>query len=230
MQTYIADVIPKIQRFSEKLDNTTLLTNQHWVLIDRISEEKKIYLFRPNNELLISKNGMVEKGRWEYLGNKSLVIDQGNQAYLFRFGFMDKNILALRIDTKEEYALFVNENVFSGEVNSFSKLNAYINENYLDDEDKSNAAVVTPPKRSPEEQLKYDEKMNKEAAVALVVVFILFIIVVVVAAYFGTRDHSTSQVINGEGSKSVRDILLGDRPLEEFLSGNFSMTPIFLCY
>jgi len=74
MKTFIADIIPKIQRFSDKLDNLTLLRNQHWVLIDNIETEKKVYIFRPNNELLISKNGKVEKGKWEYLGNKSLLI------------------------------------------------------------------------------------------------------------------------------------------------------------
>lgn len=29
MQTFISDLIPKIQRFSQKLDDLTLLSNQH---------------------------------------------------------------------------------------------------------------------------------------------------------------------------------------------------------
>lgn len=76
MKTYIADIIPKIQRFSEKLDNISLLTNQHWVAIDNIQNSKTVYIFRVNNDLLISTNGKVEKAKWEYLGNRSLLIDK----------------------------------------------------------------------------------------------------------------------------------------------------------
>ena len=36
MKTFISDLIPKLQRFSQKLDNLTLLTNQHWVVFDDI--------------------------------------------------------------------------------------------------------------------------------------------------------------------------------------------------
>ncbi|MEY3343932.1 MAG: hypothetical protein RL090_1616, partial [Bacteroidota bacterium] len=55
MKTFLADIFPKIQRFSDKLDNLTMLTNQHWVSIDDILSTKTVYIFRTNNELLISK-------------------------------------------------------------------------------------------------------------------------------------------------------------------------------
>jgi hypothetical protein len=76
MRTFISDIIPRIQKFSQKLDNLTLLTNQHWVVIDDIDNTKNVYIFRHNNELLISQNGKVEKAKWEYLGNNSLLIDR----------------------------------------------------------------------------------------------------------------------------------------------------------
>lgn len=63
MKTFIADIIPRIQKYSQKLDNLTLLTNQHWVVVDEITNSKTVYIFRPNNELLISKNGKVEKAK-----------------------------------------------------------------------------------------------------------------------------------------------------------------------
>ena len=64
MKTYIIDTFNKIQKYSEKLDNLSTLTNQHWVSIDIISSNKVIYIFRPNKDLLISTNGNVEKARW----------------------------------------------------------------------------------------------------------------------------------------------------------------------
>jgi hypothetical protein len=132
MKTFIADIIPKLQRYSQKLDNITLLTNQHWVVVDEIANSKTVYIFRSNNELLISKNGEVEKAKWEYLGNNSLLLDLKDKSYLFRHGFFDENLLALKIDGKEEYALLVNESRFDSELNSYERILVFLKTNYLD--------------------------------------------------------------------------------------------------
>ena len=131
MQTFIADIIPKLQKFSQKLDDLTLLTNQHWVVLDELTKAKNVYIFRSNNELLISSNGKVEKGRWEYLGNNSLLIDRKDESFLFKHGFFDENVMALKIDGKEEYAILVNENRFDGELNSKEKVLGFLSNRYL---------------------------------------------------------------------------------------------------
>src|SRR5690606_34482541 len=130
MKTFLSDLFPKLQRYSEKLDNLTLLTNQHWVCIDELSN-KTVYIFRSNNDLLISTNGKVEKAKWEYLGNKSLLIDRKEDTYLFKHGFFDENILALKVDSSEEYAVFVNENKYEGELNSILKVYDFLTQKYL---------------------------------------------------------------------------------------------------
>jgi hypothetical protein len=132
MKTFLLDIFPKIQRFSEKLDNLTLLTNQHWVSIDNFSSGKTVYIFRANNELLVSTNGKVEKAKWEYLGNKSILIDKSPDSYLFKHGFFDENILALKVDSSEEYAVFVNENKYEGDLNSIDKVYEFLTQKYLD--------------------------------------------------------------------------------------------------
>jgi hypothetical protein len=132
MQTFISDIIPKIQLFSQKLDDLTILTNQHWVVMDEIDKTKNVYIFRKNNELLVSSNGEVEKGRWEYLGNNSLLIDKKDKSYLFKHGFFDENVLVLKIDGREEYAFLVNENKYDGELNSFKRVIDFLNRTYLD--------------------------------------------------------------------------------------------------
>jgi hypothetical protein len=131
MKTFIADIIPKIQRYSKNLDNLTLLTNQHWVVIDEIRKSKNVYIFRNNKELLISQNGKVDKVKWEYLGHNSLLIENDENIYLFKLGFFDENILALKIDGKEEYAFLINENKFDGELNSIERVNDFLNLNYV---------------------------------------------------------------------------------------------------
>lgn len=132
MKTFISDLIPKLQRFSQKLDNLTLLTNQHWVVIDNISNNKNVYIFRANNDLLISQNGKVEKAKWEYLGNNSLLIDKKEESYLFKHGFFDENILALKVDSKDEYAFLINENKYDGELNSLDKVIDFLTKKYLE--------------------------------------------------------------------------------------------------
>jgi hypothetical protein len=131
MNTFIADIFPRIQKYSRKLDDLTLLTNQHWVSIDSIDKNKTVYIFRSNNELLISINGKIEKGKWEYLGNNSILIDKQDETYLFKHGFLDENVFALKVDSSEEYAVFVNENKYGGELNSMFKVNNFLNQKYI---------------------------------------------------------------------------------------------------
>jgi hypothetical protein len=143
MKTFISDIIPQIQRFSQKLDNLTLLTNQHWVVIDNISNNKNVYIFRANNDLLISQNGKVEKAKWEYLGNNSLLIDRKDQSYLFKHGFFDENILALKVDSKDEYAFLINENKYDGELNSIDRIIDFLTKKYIEPETIRNIEETT---------------------------------------------------------------------------------------
>jgi hypothetical protein len=138
MRTYISDIIPRIQKFSQKLDNLTLLTNQHWVVIDDNDNTKNVYIFRQNNELLISKNGKVDKAKWEYLGHNSLLIDLKDESYLFKHGFFDENILALKIDSKDEYAFLVNETKFGKDLNSSLSVIEFLNNKYIESSIKRN--------------------------------------------------------------------------------------------
>lgn len=109
MRTYLLNLIPKLQQFSEKLDNTALLTQQHWVVIDDETGLKVGYIFRPSGDLLITQGGKVHKAKWEYLGNQSLLVDKGEESYLFKHGFFSESFLALKVDSTNEYALLVTE-------------------------------------------------------------------------------------------------------------------------
>lgn len=131
MKTYFSDLIPRIQRFSKKLDDLTLLTDQHWVVINEIENSKIVYIFKKDNRLLISNNGKIEKGNWEHLGNNSLLIDCASNSHLFKQGFFDENILALKIDGKEEYAFLVNENKYEGDLNTAESIFKFLKDKYL---------------------------------------------------------------------------------------------------
>ena len=57
MKAYLANIIPKNHRFSKQLDDIVLLTNQHWVSLDDISQTKRVYKFDKNGDLDIYKDG-----------------------------------------------------------------------------------------------------------------------------------------------------------------------------
>ncbi|KOS07725.1 hypothetical protein AM493_17990 [Flavobacterium akiainvivens] len=133
MKTYAADIIPKIERFSQKLDNITMLVNHHWVVLDEASQTKTVYIFRNNGQLLISVNGRVQKARWEYLGNNAILIDLHDESYLFRHGFFDKNVLALKVDSANEYAVLINESRYRADLNSIAAVLDFLSLTYGED-------------------------------------------------------------------------------------------------
>jgi hypothetical protein len=107
MQTYLSDIIPSISRYSKQLNDETLLTSRHWVVIDEIANRKNIYIFRKNRDLLISTNGLVEKGKWDYL-------------------------LALKIEGGDEYAFLVNEKKYDENLNSVMSIHSFLTKKYID--------------------------------------------------------------------------------------------------
>jgi hypothetical protein len=130
MKTFIAEIIPKIQRFSQKLEDLAKLTNHHWVSIGDIAEEKRVFIFRVNNQLLISVNGIVEKGTWDYIGNQSLLIETKNENYLMKQGFLDEDVFALKLDNTDKYTFFVNETRYKKELNNIEDILIFLEKKY----------------------------------------------------------------------------------------------------
>lgn len=133
MRTFIADIIPSIQRYSMQLNNVTNFTNKNWVMLDTTSNIKTVYIFRTNGEIIISVNGLVstDNATWEYLGNNTILLRLKNQAYLLRHGFIDDFILALKLDNNPEYAIFINEEKYNGKFNSIENVINFLDQNYL---------------------------------------------------------------------------------------------------
>ena len=75
MNSYFSDIIPRIIRLSKKINDLTKLKYQKWVLINEIERTKIVFIFRDNNQLIVSKNGKVKIGSWEYLDENNLLID-----------------------------------------------------------------------------------------------------------------------------------------------------------
>jgi hypothetical protein len=109
---------------------------QPWAMIDEEFEMQKL-IFRKNKELIMSKNGQVTLGKWDYLSEaKSLLIDRGSDKILFNEGFIDQGVMILKLDgTQNKYFALANENqipdldVFTYlKKLRYTKLNIVINE------------------------------------------------------------------------------------------------------
>lgn len=130
MKEYLFKTIKRFQRFSRKLDNTSLLTNQKWVIIDERDSSKLTYIFRSNKDLLISKNGIVEKGKWDCIDKDTLFLETNTNSYLYKNGFFDDTLLALKTDGREDFAIFLNENLHSKEINSIEDVSKFLESKY----------------------------------------------------------------------------------------------------
>ena len=131
MKTYIADIIPKIKQFSRELNDLTLLEDQHWVIIDEATKTKQVFIFRKNSELLIATNGRVKKGKWEYLDNDSLLIQKEGAFFLLKHGFLDSDVLSLRLDSQNEFVFFVNESKYGDDLDQIGKISEFLRSKYL---------------------------------------------------------------------------------------------------
>lgn len=108
MKSYLSNILPRIQQFSKKLENTSLFVDIPWIFIDE-EGNKLTYIFRQNNELLISKAGEVTSGKWEYLPfADSLLIDIEGQKRLYKHGFLDEGLMIMRKDETENLFITIN--------------------------------------------------------------------------------------------------------------------------
>lgn len=112
MKIYLQDIVNRLAQFSEKLDNTTLFIDKPWVLIDSNSDFHK-YIFKRNGELIMSLNGQVQIGKWEYLSAaKSILIDRIKDKVLLNQSFFDSAVMVLKIDgSNNQLFVLANETI-----------------------------------------------------------------------------------------------------------------------
>ena len=191
MKTYFSEIIPKLKSKSEELDVTAILTSTHWIMV-RDDEEKQTYIFRDNNDLLISRNGNVQKAKWEYLGNKSVLIDSEGGSYLFKLSSYLKGTIALKLDNKQEYAMFFSDDLTGKELMSVKDFEQYLkNELNIINESKIEARnqkvkqreISDPTIVSESEPKKIDKKSNRSwsrLAIFMLVIFVAYLLIITV--------------------------------------------------
>ncbi|WP_127844570.1 hypothetical protein [Psychroflexus aestuariivivens] len=112
MKIYLQDIVKGLKNFSKSLNKKSILIEKPWALIDSDLEIQKL-IFKKNKELIMSKNGQVNIGKWDYLPEaKSLLINRGTDTILCNEGFIDEGVMILKMDgTNNDFFILANENV-----------------------------------------------------------------------------------------------------------------------
>jgi hypothetical protein len=114
MKEYLRNIIPSIKNFSQSLDKISLLIDKPWVLIDDNHDVQKL-IFKKNKELIMSNNGQVTLGSWDYLAEaKCLLIDRGADKILCNQGYIDEGVLILKLDASlDQFFILANQNIIT---------------------------------------------------------------------------------------------------------------------
>jgi hypothetical protein len=112
MNLYLKSIVNQLRNYSDVLDITSMIINKPWALVDEGFEVQKL-IFKSNKELVLSKNGQVQFGKWDYFPEaKSLLIDRSADVILCNIAFIDKGVIILKLDgTENRFFMLANENI-----------------------------------------------------------------------------------------------------------------------
>ena len=154
MKTYILDSINRLKRYGENLDVKTILCNKSWQIFND-SGEKELYIFQENGDILLSTNGIVSQGKWQYISaNKSILMSVKENSYMLHPSFTINNIIAMNLDGTDRYMLMIEEqSLLALQVKNLEDLNRYFLS--IENEDIQ--------KKKEEKQREEEEKLKQEA-------------------------------------------------------------------
>ncbi|MGC1632994.1 MAG: hypothetical protein WA749_12865 [Gelidibacter sp.] len=131
MTDILYSIVPKLQPFDYSLHHDNQFINQQWVLINGIEDAQSMYVFKPNNELVISENNEVTTTRWSFINSNFLSIMTEDGMVLIKAFYKDKDTLVLSQKASEEYAFFINSTDYSECINSKADLQKFLKDKYL---------------------------------------------------------------------------------------------------
>ena len=121
-------VIDKIQSINLKVSKQHLI-KKNWVLLKESEEERQIYIFQKDQTLLMYNSGDVIKGKWEEVGDNSLMIEFDNKSTLYQPSYESESIFILKVNGKEQYLYLVEEKLYEEGYRSVDMINNCIKNN-----------------------------------------------------------------------------------------------------
>lgn len=110
----ISTNITKAKKFAEKRISQSYLTNCNWIKQNSYNET---YTFRNNGELLVSKNGIIERKRYELIiDNNSIIISANDVSELYNIVLVKDDFLHLHRISTNEILIFTNQTKIKDEI------------------------------------------------------------------------------------------------------------------
>ena len=134
-----------------------------------------MYIFQKDQTLLISQAGEVDKGRWEEVGDNFILIEVDNKSTLYKPTHETEHLLILKVDGKEEYLHFVDENLYEEGYRSIDEIKIAIQKQQ---ENKSNDETYS-ANITPEEE----QKLQNQRTFGYFLIIILVVAVIVIGMY-----------------------------------------------
>ena len=113
-QELIFSNVTKLKKTTQKSISKSYLTGCSWLFVNNLNEsENIIYTFRTNNELLVTKNGLVDKKTYELIiDNNSILITQNNITEHYNIVNIQDDFLLLQKLSSENLQIFANQTKF----------------------------------------------------------------------------------------------------------------------
>jgi len=111
MKDLLKYYVSSLSHATQTLKKKSILVEKPWALVDNEGAIQKL-IFRRDKKLVLSKNGVVTEGSWDYYSEaRSLFIDRGTDKLLLNEQYIDDSVLILKKDGSDsEFFTFANEN------------------------------------------------------------------------------------------------------------------------
>jgi len=111
MKQYLISLVTRLKNYSESLDNIALFQDKTWTFFDKDNSVIR-YIFRANKELIISKNGIANIAKWDYISSsKFLLIKTDTQNLLLNQNYVDNGAMILQTDGSNDKFILMDENI-----------------------------------------------------------------------------------------------------------------------
>jgi hypothetical protein len=136
MQEYLSNILPRLKRFTKKLNKIENFIEKTWIKYD--INDRIEYTFEKDKSLIISTNGNAQTGTWKLLSTGKLHIKKIDGEEQLNPEFISEDIFILtKYNIHENVQLFINEkNVNQGRIKEYINIFIYERE-LLDRKDKS---------------------------------------------------------------------------------------------
>ena len=110
----ISTNITKAKKFAEKRISQSYLTSCNW---SKQNSNNETYTFRNNGELLVSKNGIIQRKQYELIiDNNSIIISENGISELYNIVLVKDDFLHLHRISTNEILIFTNQTKIKDEI------------------------------------------------------------------------------------------------------------------